>query len=320
MQVPKTIGYAIILMALLPATIRAQEFTKSEKDRAIQTIASLIANNYVYPEKGGQIASHIQVAHHQGDFDKAADWAAFNELVTQSLRKFSNDEHLYLKKDRDIANKLRLQETGAQANMNFIDEDVVANNYGIAGSEILDRNIGYLKLSSIHFTEKSLPLLYESMRKLENTRALIIDLRDNSGGSSPVGPVLESYFLPEKEPLLSFFNRKGYMSTDSTVSWLTEKKYKQPVYILINHKTASAAEAFAFIMQQQKRARIVGEKSAGGAHMNEWFVVNEDSYLSVSTAAPRLAGTELTWEEEGVQPDIRVKKGDPLAVAISKIK
>lgn len=51
-------------------------------------------------------------------------------------------------------------------------------------------------------------------------RALIIDLRDNLGGGSEVGAVLESYFLPEGTPTSQFTTRDGNFTVDSTATWL----------------------------------------------------------------------------------------------------
>jgi C-terminal processing protease CtpA/Prc len=104
-----------------------------------------------------------------------------------------------------------------------------------------------------------------------------------------------------------------------TVSWLTEKKYDAPVFIIINKKTASAAEALAFALQAQKRAVIVGQPSAGGAHMSSWYAVNDFLYVSVSTAAPVLPGTETSWEGKGVEPDFVTAAGREIEIIKEKI-
>ena len=325
MQVPNLIRVAIFLIAsALPAMSFSQSISQDEKTAAIKSIASHIATNYVYPEKAGQIASHIQMANHRGDFNKATSWQEFNTMVTASLRDFSNDAHLYVKYDPAQAAKLKANTK--DTNRMYVGSqeengsETAENNYGFAETKILPSNVGYIKLTEIDVSKNSLPVLYDAMRKIENTDALIIDLRNNTGGSSEVGAVLESYFLPEGTPLLEFNSRKGTVSTISTVNWLKEKKYTKPVYIIVNKRTASAAEALAFVLQQHKRAKIVGERSSGAAYMNEWFAINEHSYVSVSTSSPNIPGTEKTWQETGVQPDMKVKNGDPVAVVMSRIK
>ncbi len=315
MQVPNLLSCAIYLTVLFPLNSNAQ-LSEAEKTAAVQTIAKLIVDNYVDAEKGGQISSHILTANHKQAFKKADNWQEFDKLVTKSLQQFSNDKHLYVRNDAAIVNELRLQ-TEKKEEMNVLGHKP-AGNYGFQEVKVIDGNTGYIKLSEISISKTSLPVLYETMRKVENTDKLIIDLRDNRGGGSEVGAVLESYFLPSGTPLLEFRSRQGTVSTESTVDWLKEKKYDKPVYIIINKNTGSAAEAFAFVMQKNKRATIVGETSSGAASRNDWLAVNDENYLSLSTATTYLAGTNTSWEKTGVKPDLKVKNSDPVDAILKK--
>jgi Periplasmic protease len=101
---------------------------------------------------------------------------------------------------------------------------------------------------------------------------------------------------------------------EKTVTWLTEEKYKNPLYILVNGRTASAAEAFAYVLQAHKRAKVIGQASAGAANMNIFYRVNKEYYVSVSVAAPALPGTDSSWEQKGVQPDHVTKPGEEIKV------
>lgn len=323
MQVPNLFRVAIVVVALaLPRLSFSQSISSEERTGAIQSIAKHIAANYVNPEKGGQIASHIQIAHHRGEFNKASNWQQFDEMVTASLRNFSKDEHLYVRFDPQEVAKLKGNKN--DTNRMYVgapdaNDTEKTNNYGFAEIKLLQGNVGYIKLSEINISQNSLPVLYDAMRQVKNTKALIIDLRDNTGGSSDAGAVLESYFLPKGTPLLEFYSRKGTSNIVSTVDWLSEKKYDKPLFILVNNRTASAAEAIAFVLQQHKRAKIVGEKTAGAAYMNEWFAINDQNYVSVSTSSPNIPGTVETWQGVGVRPDIKVKNGDPVSVVMAKI-
>ena len=90
------------------------------------------------------------------------------------------------------------------------------------------------------------------------------------------------------------------------------------MFIIINKNTSSAAEAFTFALQA-RRAEVVGQPSAGAAHMNSWYVVNDEIYVSVSTGAPTLPGTDTSWERRGVQPDHTVAEGDEIEFVMRKV-
>ncbi len=130
--------------------------------------------------------------------------------------------------------------------------DKPAANYGFKeAKKVIEGNTGYIKLSEINISKTSLPLLYESMRKVENTDKLIIDLRDNKGGGFRNRRRTGKLFFTSGTSLLEFKSRTGVQTTESTVDWLKEKKYDKPVFIIINKNTGSAAEAFAFVMQKK---------------------------------------------------------------------
>jgi hypothetical protein len=305
----------LMIVVLAAQAVGAQQITSEDKNAAIQTIAKQIAANYIFPEKGGQIAMHLHTENFKGAFNKAENWKQFDELVTKELKSFSHDDHLYVSNDPEIAKGLKETSTRAGGRVNI---EPLINTKMVQESKVIAGNIGYLKFTSINITRNNLSEIADAMNSIRDTKALVIDLRDNGGGGSEMGPVLESYFLPAGKPTLQFTTRDGNVTVDSTVNWLQEKRYEHPVYIIVNRKTASAAEAFAFILQQNRRAKIIGETSSGAAYMNSWFAVNDENFVSVSTAAPSLPGKELSWQDEGVQPDIRVKKGDALEVALKE--
>ncbi|WP_353719886.1 S41 family peptidase [Dyadobacter sp. 676] len=202
----------------------------------------------------------------------------------------------------------------------FDSKEAVERNFGFREVKVLEDNIGYLKISEINISAKSLPILFAAMRFVANSKALVIDLQNNGGGGSAVGSVLESFFLPAQTSLLEFKTRNGSSRSDMTVDWLLEPRYEKPLYILVNRHTASAAEAFAFALQKHGRAKIVGQRSAGAAFMNSWYPVNQHLFISVSTGAPTRPGTGETWEGTGIQPDYVVAEGAGLDTVAGLLK
>jgi hypothetical protein len=318
-----------VAILLAPSTASTQGLSKKEIQTSVSTIAKLISDHYVFPEKGNRIAKHLLAESDRRKFDEAKDWETLASILTTSLREFSNDGHLYVRNDQKVVRELEAAKTemvDADSNKPFSYDpfyygpDAAKNNFGFQEVKILKGNVGYIKLNEINISSKSLAVLFAAMKFVSNTRALIIDLTDNGGGGSEVGPVFESFFLPKDVPVLEFKKREGESRIDKTVLWLTEDKYDKPLYIIVNKGTASAAEAFAFSLQQNKRAQIVGQRSAGAANMNSWYIVNDNMYVSVSTAAPVLPGSENSWEQKGVQPDHVTKDGDEIDFILQSIK
>jgi hypothetical protein len=299
----------------------SQSLSKKELESAITTIAKLINDNYVFPEKGKQIATQLLQEYKNGRFNQISDWHTFDSITTQCLGNYSHDGHLYVHHDsKTVKELLAAQSQAADSNSPeqfsydpfYYGREAIEKNFGFREVKILEENIGYIKLSEINISTKSLPVLFAAMEFISNTKALVIDLRDNGGGGSELGPVFHSFFLPKDIPLLEFKTRNGPSRIDKTVLWLTEKKYDRPLFIIVNKGTASAAEEFAYSLQNKKRAKIIGQQSAGAANMNSWYVVNEQIYLSVSTAAPTLPGTEESWEQKGIQPDHIIENGNEI--------
>lgn len=286
-------------------------FAKGQQNNIIEKTAQLIKEHYVSEEKGAKIAEHLLRKYKEGAFKTGP----IDSLLTVVLQEFSQDGHLYVRRDPETAaSLLSMKKTAEDDNEDiyFYGKKAVEDNFGFREVKILDGNIGYIKISEINISDKSLPLLYATMRFVAHTKALIIDLQGNGGGGSNIGSVFESYFLPKNTALLEFKSRTGGVETEKTVPWLTEEKYTRPVYILVNKRTASAAEAFAYVLQANKKATVIGQVSAGGANMNTFYPINSEYFVSVSTAAPELPGSDRSWERKGVQPDHITAPGEEI--------
>ena len=303
---------------------QSQPLRQEEIKVAVVKISDHIKGNYVFEKKGNEIATHLVQELEEGKFKSVKSWSEFAALCTKILQDYSNDGHLYVRHDAKTVRELlaATNDAGNSAAEDpfFHSQEASERNFGFAEVKVIEGNIGYIKLSEINISEKSLPTMFAAIELVAHTKALILDLRGNGGGGSEVGPVLESMFLPKNVKLLEFKSRGGQVTTVETVPWIQQKRYANPLFIIINKKTASAAEALTFALQAKKRATVVGQPSAGAANMNSWYVVNDEVYVSVSTGAPTLPGTETSWERKGVQPDHAVAEGNEIEYVLRKIK
>jgi carboxyl-terminal processing protease len=91
--------------------------------------------------------------------------------------------------------------------------------------------------------------------------AYLIDLRGNPGGLLPGGVDTASLFLPDNVPVVFVVNKSGIVDTQSTLS--TGFDTTTPMTILVDSKTASAAEVFTAALQENGRALVAGETTFG---------------------------------------------------------
>jgi len=175
--------------------------------------------------------------------------------------------------------------------------------------EILPGNVGYLPFTGfVDDIESAKPTIYSALKFLANTCAIIIDIRENQGGSPEMVSQIESYFFKEKTHMNDLINRS---TKDTTVFYADPAKADSlnlavPVYILTSHKTFSAAEDFGYGMQQAKRATIVGEITGGGAHPQMPFSIGQGFVSSIPFARSYNPITKTDWEGTGIIPDVKV--------------
>ena len=88
------------------------------------------------------------------------------------------------------------------------------------------------------------------------------------------------------------------------------------MYILTSSRTFSAAEDFAYSLQALKRAVIVGEKTRGGAHPIDVFIVEGDILTQIAIGNSINPITGSNWEGVGVQPDVATPADQALESAL----
>lgn len=166
-------------------------------------------------------------------------------------------------------------------------------------------NIGYVKLNWFADPASCRDTAEAVMQHLNETNAVIFDLRDCRGGYPEMVRWMASWLFDHP---VAWYNPRATSPAESVTespvpgSLLGDK----PVFVLTSSRTFSGAEHFTYDLKQLKRATIVGEITSGASHAGP-------------TAPPPsgMAATEPkpVWEGVGVQPDVRVKAVDALDTA-----
>jgi carboxyl-terminal processing protease len=87
--------------------------------------------------------------------------------------------------------------------------------------------------------------------------------------------------------------------------------FEKPVFMLVNEKTASAAELFADVMQRNKRGLVIGTQTLGKNKIQTVVQVAEGMFVALTTAV-----VEFESGGDRIFPDILLEKGDPLKKAL----
>ncbi len=95
-----------------------------------------------------------------------------------------------------------------------------------------------------------------AMEELQNTRGLILDLRNNGGGFVNTVLQIASYFFQEQTDLGEFITRDRRVTKRYT--GVVRQLYRAPVIVLVSARSASGAEILAAAMQEYQRAFVVG--------------------------------------------------------------
>ncbi len=158
------------------------------------------------------------------------------------------------------------------------------------------------------------PKLAAALELLADTDGLVLDLRQNGGGDDGSADLLVRTLLDAKIDAVQQLDQRG-RRTLVPLPPASLPTYLKPLVVLIDRRTASAAEFVAYSLQALGRARIVGTRSGGAAHMIDDPVLLPDGYqISIPDRQPINLHTGTNWERTGVTPDA-AGGDDPLFVA-----
>jgi C-terminal processing protease CtpA/Prc len=248
----------------------------------------------------------------RGDYSSISDGEALAGLVTRQMRDISHDMHLELVYSHD-----RLPDHPQGPTPDDVAryrQEIRQNNCTFEKVEVLRNNIGYLKLNSFPDVSVCRSKAVDAMASLNHADALIVDLRDNTGGYPEMVELIAAYLFdypeymynPRESP-----TKQSWTASPVKGNTLADK----PVYILTSSTTWSGAEQFCYDLKMLKRATLVGETTRGGAHAGVWHRIDDQFGMGIPETRTINPFSNADWEETGVEPDVKVKAAVALETA-----
>lgn len=217
-----------------------------------------------------------------------------NDIVSM-IKKDSNDGRTILitvERQNEKGEKQTLDTQVVCSTVNVI--SVTSKKYGA---------VGYIRITEFDKeTDEQFGIAVENMRK-DDVSSLILDVRDNGGGSLDSVINMLDELLPEGELITEKSKKEGdksYRSTDKS-------SFDKPMIVLINGRSASASEVFAGTLQARGAAVLVGTQSFGKGIVQAVFSLSDScgGGIKLTTAEYFLPGG-ISIHKKGLIPDIEV--------------
>lgn len=193
-----------------------------------------------------------------------------------------------------------IDRNGEELTFNIVREKINTNPISI---KLLDNEIGYLSLPS--FDEGTASDFKDKVDELKSqgAKSLIIDLRNNGGGIVDEATDIADFMLDKGNTIISTVDNKDekqitYSEIDPIIT--------MPVVVLVNENSASSSEILACSLQENERAKIVGEKTYGKGIIQTFLTLTDGSGLKITTEeyyTPK--GNKI--HEVGIKPDEEVE-------------
>ena len=173
--------------------------------------------------------------------------------------------------------------------------------------DILDSNYGYLRITSFQSkTGSSLKNVLLKIKKKNNLKGIVLDLRNNPGGVLGAAVEVSDTFLDQKKMI---FTTSGRMSDAINEFKSSSNDFAKdiPIVVLINGGSASASEIVAGALQDHRRAIIMGTQSFGKGSVQTILPLTRKTALKITTAR-YFTPNGRSIQAKGITPDIIVNE------------
>ena len=175
---------------------------------------------------------------------------------------------------------------------------------------MLEPGYGYVRISQFQTsTSKDVIEALEALNEFDDLQGLVIDLRNNPGGTLQSSVEVADQFLDEG--LIVYTEGRLKSSHAKYRATRGDRIDGKPIVVLINGGSASASEIVAAALQDHGRATLLGTKSYGKGSVQSVLPLDDEQALKLTTAYYYTPlGTSI--HERGIEPDVTLKLDEEL--------
>ncbi len=167
-----------------------------------------------------------------------------------------------------------------------------------------DKQVGLVQVNVIAATTPD--EIQKAISDLQSQGAVdfVLDLRDNGGGLVDAGIKIAKLFLKSGVPIMDQQYKDKPVDSFSTTD--DGPFAGLPLFVFVNHNTASAAEIITGALQVNSRALVIGQPTYGKDSIQLVYDLSDGASLHVTSAKWWVPGLNPPISGNGIQPDVNI--------------
>ena len=216
-----------------------------------------------------------------------------------------------------VRNKVELEEQSAQSEVIELEQFGAPHKIGIVSIPTFYIDFQALQKGDRNYksTTRDVKKLIRELVNQDDVDGIVIDLRNNGGGSLQEAKLLTGLFI-DRGPTVQIRSKSNRVDIldDRDISII----YDGPLAVLVNRLSASASEIFAGAIQDYERGIIIGSQTFGKGTVQSLLPLNRGQLKLTQAKFYRISGEST--QEKGIIPDIKYPSSyDPESIGESTL-
>src|SRR5256884_1231521 len=283
------------------------------RGRVVGRLAALLDSFYLSPEVGKRMSDSLHARLKRGVYDRYRNGPTLAIHLRADLDDIAHDKHLQILYSL-LPRGPEPQPDTVTRHRRLRDADCP-----VWATERLEGNVGYLRFDGFVDPAECGSSIVTAMTALAETKALIIDLRENAGGGKAgSSSLLESYLFDRRTHLSDVrFRYTGETRERWTLDSVAGARFGggKAVFVLTSAPSRSGGGGMVYDLQALKRATVVGETTSGQAHATFEARIGNHFGILLPTGKTLNPVTGAAWEGVGSVPAVKLLASDALTTA-----